>query len=97
MLRDKGRRTSLKSMSMEERLRGSNPISPTMLPSKPSGCGIKGIALLFAIMHTDDLEGAAVRERGIGAIKAEALARSAVNEATVAFMMSKSVFVSWGC
>lgn len=83
---------------MLARLRGSNPISPTMLPSNPSGCGIKGIALLFAIMLTDDLEGATVRERGIGAIKAEALARSAVNEATAAFMVSRTgVFVSWGC
>lgn len=92
-LRDKGRRTSLKSMSMLERLRGSNPMSPTMLPSNPSGCGIKGIALLFAIMLTDE-EGETVRERGIGAMKAEALARSAVNEATVAFMVSRSgVFV----
>lgn len=78
-------------MSMLDRLRGSKPISPTMVPSKPSGCGIKGMALLFAIMHTDDLEGAGARARGIGAIKAEALARSAVNEATVAFM----VVVEW--
>lgn len=72
---------------MLERPSGSNPMSPGMLPSNFSGCGINGMDLLFAIMLTDPLEEATVRERGMGAMNAEALAISAVKEATVAFMV----------
>lgn len=62
-------------------------MSPGMLPSNFSGCGINGIALLFAIMLTED-GAATVREMGMGFMKAEALATSAAKEATAAFMVS---------
>lgn len=62
-------------------------MSPAMLPSNFSGCGMNGIALLFAIMLIP-LFDATVRASGIGAMKAEALATSAANEATVAFIFT---------
>lgn len=61
-------------------------MSPTMLPSNFAGCGMNGIALLLAIMLIP-LFDATVRASGIGVMKAEALAISAANEATVAFIV----------
>lgn len=62
-------------------------MSPAMLPSSFSGCGMKGIALLFAIMLILLLPAGDVERSGVGAINAETLATSAAKEATVAFML----------
>lgn len=85
--------TSLKSISMLDKPRGSNPTSPGELPSSFSGCGMKGIDLLLAIMVMEEsraVVAAFALVMGVGAIKAEALAMSAANEATVAFMISNA-------
>lgn len=79
-------RTSLKSMSIFESPSGSKPMSPAMLPSKFSGCGIKGIDLLLAMLR--ELDG--VRTAwcmGTGVMKAEAPPMRAAKEAKVVFMV----------
>ena len=61
-------------------------MSPGMLPSKFSGCGMKGMALLLAMLS--ELAGdRAARCAGRGAMKADAPVRSAANEAKAVFML----------
>lgn len=80
--------TSLKSMSMLERPRGSKPTSPGEVPSRFFGTGMKGIDLLLAMLR--ELAGVrTARCTGVGAMKAEAPVRSAANEAKAVFMVLK--------
>ena len=64
-------------------------MSPGIVPSSFSGWGMKGIALLLAIMHTDDLEGVLVHlVIGVGLRNADTL--EAITEeaiAVVSFMV----------
>lgn len=85
--------TSLKSMFIEERPSGSKPTSPGIVPSSFSGWGMKGIDLLLAIMHTDDLEGVLVYlVIGVGFKNADALAaRVATEKAIVIFMVLREL------
>lgn len=62
-------------------------MSPGMLPSKFSGCGMKGIALLLAMLSELAGDRAAARCAGRGAMKADAPVRSAANEAKAVFMV----------
>lgn len=78
--------TSLKSMSMFERPSGSKPMSPGMVPSNFSGCGIKGIALLLAMLRELG-EVCTARFMGMGVTKADALPMRAAKEAKVVFMV----------
>lgn len=68
-------------------------MSPGMVPSSFSGVGIKGMALLFAIMLTEDL-GEATRDSGVGDMNADALAMRAMKEEATFMVLRLPVLVS---